>query len=439
MEVEKIKASEAVEDTIREYFIQNPYNAQRVDGFSGPHALTVSRSGASAVMRSRPMVQLFDASGALVDEVPLPILRQKRVAGRHGKASATVNDYKAVVTSPIYEKAPWAHEALQVMAAEYDRLEAMGLGELYAHFHGAPHRLAIIEKGADVLQLVGNKLIDNMIAYNMYNDQRGNTDAGFMSTQALASGGFEHFLTLNAKMYASSGMPILGHELAHRIDMAEPELSFCYSGNAVFEKAVTQDIGSIKGSQEIMQRCIIFPLFDAGDFCDSRETAHQHSAREVFATLFEEWLADPHKMQREFPNVHAYIEQYVLPDLRLRHKTGSDRSYLAEVLESDEGQRILKGSYQTQPDQQGAIEAISDVRYDVAQRRGLGLEDQALLYVSRAEDYVANTLPETTVPASVSANKLRDGAEIFQQKMLKLSGETEMPSPYGQGPRYTGR
>ncbi len=440
--MDKIQATAATEKVVRAHLDTIPYSAQKLNGFAGPHTLTASTLGIPAVMRSRPMVQIFNGTGELVDEVPLPISRIQRTGGRRGKPAEAISNYTSVVTDPVYSKAPWAHAALQKLAAEYDRLDATGLGELYAHFHGAPHRLAIIEKGADVLQLIANKVFNNMKAYHMYHDERMNADVGYMSTQAISPGVYEHFLTLNAENYVKFDSPVLGHELSHRIDLVESNLTYCYSGNVLFEHALAQDISALKKSSEKINTTIIYPLFSIDGFYNNKEETRQQVATELFATLFEEWLVDPEQMQRNFPCIHSYIVQYVLPDLRLRQKTGNDDSYLDKIISDENGKELLQKLQQSLPEQPHIIDTLADLRYSIERDEKYAsktIHEKAHLFVDQAAHLISQLTPSTNSNAVAALQNLRDASHSFQQTMLEHSGLSEMPAPFGPGPRYTGR
>ena len=200
--MEKERASADIEKKTVDYFISHPYQKQKIDGFVGPHTYALGKEGKSAIVRSRPMVQIFDKDAVLQAEVPLPIVRHQHFPAKRSRKAYDEYTYPSVLTNEIYSNTPWAHSAIQKLAAEYDRLDAIGLGDLYNYFHKSHHRLAIMEKGANVLSLVGNKIAGNMRAYNQDQEDHGNVEIGFMSHQEFRPGLHEHFsLTKCQELY----------------------------------------------------------------------------------------------------------------------------------------------------------------------------------------------------------------------------------------------
>lgn len=438
-----MRSPPALEKLTQAYLKRNEYNAQRVSGFAGTHALTASKANMPGVMHSRPMVQLFNEDGDFVTQVPLPIARHLRTGGRHKTPPQTVSDYNSVETNPTYEKVPWAHEALKKLAQEYDHLEAAGLGELYVQFHGSNHVLAIVENGADLHTLVRNKITGNLDTYHLYNRNMGSrTVNGSMS--ALEIPDTQHALTIHSKNYPKSPRNTFSHELSHHIDRIEKTGEACYSENVLFESALMHDISSLKSSPQKVNQYILHPVLAIAEFGGIRTKQEERTliAREFFATIFEAWIANPAQMKQDFPCVHDYIEHYVLPDLRLRQKSGEDRSYLSEVLAAPTGQDWLKEFNLSLSKQHDFLDAITDLKHKVARDQNYQLKipyQQHAKFMEVAEELVAEHTPKAC-RFPVEAHKgLADMVPDLHQQMLERSGLPEIPRTYEAGTRYTGR
>ena len=133
----------------------------------------------------------------------------------------------------------------------------MGLGELYAYFHGGSHRLIIAENSGNALALIENKWANDS-APGTHDLHKKNRDKGFISRVGTLDGGMDYHLTVHAQNYKE---PMLGHEMAHRIDSIEGDgittLSGCYSQNTLFEYALVHDLSALKRFPKIITRDIL--------------------------------------------------------------------------------------------------------------------------------------------------------------------------------------